>query len=76
MDQLNLNEFVHRISKLEPIEFLGLAKLFGAPLIKDNDEPADFEDILSFIINRYCELSRKKRKEILKMLKQANNRRG
>lgn len=70
------DKFLENLSQMrDPIEFLGLAKLLGAPLVKDElDEdgkpiPIEFEEIVAAMYLKYSKLSRKKRREILKIMK-------
>ena len=70
----NLEKFMLEISKLEPIEFLGLTKIFNIDLFSDEEEknPREFEIILSEILDKYISLSRKQRRTIMKLVKSAN----
>ena len=70
----NLEKFMLEISKLEPIEFLGLTKIFNIDLFDDKEEknPREFEIILSEILDKYISLSRKQRRTIMKLIKSAN----
>ena len=68
----NFQEFITEVSKLEAIEFLGLTKIFKVPLIKENNEPRPFEELLSDVLDGYLKIGRKQRREILKVLKLSN----
>lgn len=57
------------IGQLEPIEFIGLAKLFGADLMRD-DKPLPFDQVLEQVLDKFIELRPKRQKEILKLLSQ------
>ena len=63
-------EFLSLLQELEAIEFIGLSKLLGVKLL-DEKEPRDFYILLHDCLERFEQLSRKKRKEILKILKEA-----
>lgn len=63
-------EFLSLLQELEAIEFIGLSKLLGVKLL-DEKEPRDFYVLLHDCLERFEQLSRKKRKEILKILKEA-----
>lgn len=63
-----INSLISLISKLDHIEFIGLAKILSVQLLKENKEPKSFEDILSEILDNFAKLSSKGRKEILQLL--------
>lgn len=68
-------KFMVEVSKLEIIEFLGLAKLLGVkfpPIKKEEDSGKEFEAILNEISEKFAKLSYKKKKAILKILVSAN----
>ena len=71
---IDVEKFILEISKLEPIEFLGLVKVFNIELYEDDQQkkPRKFEFILSEILDKYITLSRKQRRTIMKMIKSAN----
>lgn len=70
----DLEKFMLEISKLEPMEFLGLAKIFNIDLFEDDKDkkPRNFETVLSEILDKYISLSRKQRRTIMKLIKSAN----
>lgn len=69
-----MEKFLIQLSKLEPVEFIGVAHLCGARLLQeDNKTPRDFADILRDILNKYQTLNRKKRRELEKALAQTNS---
>lgn len=69
-----MEKFLIQLSKLEPVEFIGVAHLCGAHLLQeDNKTPRDFADILRDILNKYETLNRKKRRELEKILAQSNS---
>lgn len=63
--------FIEEVSKLSEIEFIGLARLLCVPILNE-DKERPFEDILSDILDTFLLLNKKKRKEFLKMVQQAN----
>lgn len=67
-------EFLLLLQQLEAIEFIGISKLLGVRLL-DDKEPRDFYILLHDCLEHFEELSRKKRKEILKILKEAKKER-
>lgn len=69
-----MEKFLIQLSKLEPVEFIGVAHLCGARLLQeDNKTPRDFADILRDILNKYQTLNRKKRRELEEVLAQTNS---
>ena len=69
-----MEKFLIQLSKLEPVEFIGVAHLCGARLLQeDNKTPRDFADILRDVLNKYQTLNRKKRRELEKALAQTNS---
>lgn len=69
-----MEKFLIQLSKLEPVEFIGVAHLCGARLLQeDNKTPRDFADILRDVLNKYQTLNRKKRRELGKVLAQTNS---
>ena len=69
-----MEKFLIQLSKLEPVEFIGVAHLCGARLLQeDNKTPRDFADILRDVLNKYQILNRKKRRELEKVLAQTNS---
>mgnify|MGYP000919816192 FL=1 len=69
-----MEKFLIQLSKLEPVEFIGVAHLCGARLLQeDNKTPRDFADILRDVLNKYQTLNRKKRRELEKALTQSNS---
>lgn len=70
-----MEKFLLEISKLEPIEFIGVAHLCGAHLLQeDNKTPRDFADILKDILDKYETLNRKKRRELEQLIAVANSK--
>ena len=69
-----MEKFLMQLSKLEPVEFIGVAHLCGARLLQeDNKTPRDFADILRDVLNKYQTLNQKKRRELEKVLAQTNS---
>ena len=66
-----LQKFVFELTKLEPIEFLGVAHVFSVELFEDEERktPVDFEVVVSEIIDGYVMLSRRKRRNLMRMLR-------
>ena len=64
------NELIELITKLEPVEFIGLARVLCIDIINEEDKTTrDFYDILNDIIDKFNTLARKQRREILSVLR-------
>lgn len=65
-----LSTFLERISKLEAIEFIGLAKILCVELMEEDKETQrPFEDVLSDMMINYTKAARKSRRQIDKVLR-------
>lgn len=62
-----IENFLHLVLRLDPIEFAGLATFFGF------NADQDFEELLQLIVTRFLGLKRKKKKEVMDMLKEIAN---
>lgn len=72
----DLNTFANLIIKLEAAEFMGLAKMLCVHVFKEDaidikgkPAPRKGEDIIADCLTAFAGLNRKKRREILKILK-------
>ena len=64
------NELIELITKLEPVEFIGLARVLCVDIIDKEDKTTrDFYDVLNDIVNKFNTLARKQRREILSVLR-------
>lgn len=64
------NELIELITKLEPVEFIGLARVLCVDIINEEDKTTrDFYDILNDIVNKFNTVARKQRREILSVLR-------
>lgn len=61
--------FLELVTQLEPIEFVGLSKILCVSLVNEKNDPREFEDILSDMIDKFISTGRKQRKDIIKVLK-------
>ena len=70
--------FTAEMFKMQVVDFIGLAKILGVEIAdREQDKLRPMEDIVAGILNGFTELSNTKKKEILKLCKQANkNKRG
>ena len=64
-------EFMDYCARLETMEFVGLAKILKVELAseEDNEVPRPFEEILQDMLKAYANSNRKRRRELLKILK-------
>lgn len=73
ISQKKVLKLINKISKLEPIEFMGLAKLLkvsmGDPL--KESEIRDFYELLNELLEKYYEADKKTQKQIDKILNAA-----
>ena len=68
------DEFINLIKYLEPVEFIGLARILCVDIIHKEDKTArDFYDVLNDMVNKFNTLACKQRREILSVLKKARN---
>lgn len=63
---------VMEISKLQAEEFIGVCKILDVDLIDDNDVPRSFIDIWAEVIVKIEKLNRTRRKNLLRLLRAAN----
>ena len=64
------NELIELITKLEPVEFIGLARVLCVDIINKEDKTArDFYEVLNDIVDKFNTLARKQRREILSVLR-------
>ena len=77
-----MQEFVSCITKLEPTEFIGLCKILCVHVFDNNkkDEngkpiPREGEDIVVDCIDKFSQLNRAKRREIMAILRPIGKKR-
>lgn len=69
--------FLRGLTKLEPVEFCGLARIMGIKMdevVDDKRTMQPLEKIMEELMDKFLETTRRRQKEILKLLKDA--RRG
>jgi hypothetical protein len=72
-----ITNFLLLVSKLSEIEFLGLVRFFKVEMVKKEKDkegksiPKDFYEILADTTEQFCLSSKKKRRDTIKVLKQA-----
>ena len=65
----DLTEFLSWVGQLEPIEFTGILKIMSVQILQDEKKPRPYEDLLSDLIDRFVEMEKKRRKELIKLVK-------
>lgn len=63
-------EFLSLISKLDPVQFLGLCRIMCVQVAVEK-EPRQFDNIFNDVITKFPTLGRKQRRDIIKVLKAA-----
>ena len=64
------NKLIELITELEPVEFIGLARVLCVDIINEEDKTTrDFYEVLNDIIDKFNTLARKQRREILSILR-------
>ena len=78
-------QLIEQISKMEPVEFLGLARLLGVQVLEENKEatgdkdkfkPRSFADVLEDVMAKFEKQNRGRKREIIKLVKKSNAARG
>lgn len=57
------------ISRLEPLEFVGILHLMGVSLTDENQKPRPFNEVIVDMTDLFETLTTRKQKEILKLVK-------
>ena len=66
-----LNRTVNRLNKLEPQEFLGICKILGVEIYKENEEPKTGEELVLEVFAKLENLGKVQRRNLEKLLKAA-----
>lgn len=73
---MTLNEkFIQKVIKLDPISFIGIAKILKVQLINKTEEdliPRDFTEVFDDVMKNFDAAPRKRKREILKLVEDAN----
>lgn len=73
MGRYDTDKIVKEILKLQTEEFLGVCKILGVSLVeKGEDKERDFENIWADVVDKLGGLNRIKRKNLMKLLRAAN----
>ena len=75
MGKFDTDKIVKEISILQVEEFLGICKILGVPLV-EGDESRSFEDMWADVVDKIGGLNRVKRKNLMKLLRAANEDRS
>jgi hypothetical protein len=72
----DIDRFITLIANLEPVEFMGLARVLKVKLFKDEEtrEPRVFEDVFEEVLEKFTKCDRTRKREILKLIKAAAKR--
>lgn len=72
---MNLNEkFGEELLRIKrPEIFLGVARILKVQLLNDANEPRDFSELFVDVIDFYAASPRKRKRELLKILREANS---
>lgn len=65
-----LIRFIEKITKLEPIYFIGVARIMNITIAETNGEVRALEEIMSDVIDKFISYNRIQRKNLYKIIKQ------
>ena len=76
------SSLMEHITKMEPLEFAGLARLLGVAIIEDNPDkeaeqkviPRSFTDVFADVMAKFDKLGRARQREIIKLVKNLVNK--
>ena len=71
--EIGIERFQRQLLELEPVEFLGVATILGVKVVSENEEktPLSFEEVFVNLLESYRRLSRRKRKNLHRLLEAA-----
>lgn len=74
MEQLRTKEFIRELARItEPECFIGVARILKVELMEENGkDPRPFGDLFEDVIKAYEVAPRKRRRELLQILREAN----
>lgn len=73
MKETLTQKFIKEIAKIKPPEvFLGIARVLKVRLMEDKETPYEFTKIFSDTVEAFDKADRARKKELLKILVQAN----
>ena len=66
-------KFIEELGRIkDPVTFLGVARILKVKLLGEDSNPREFADILSDTINEFDVQGRARRRELYKILREAN----
>lgn len=65
-----LIRFIEKITKLEPIYFIGVARIMNITIAETNGEIRALEEIMSDVIDKFISYNQTQRKNLYKIIKQ------
>lgn len=82
----NTEKLMRLIADMRPVEFMGLARLLGAPVMeevnpdatdpKERYKPKSFTDVFEDVLRRFDKLNRSRKREILRLVEKSNKTKG
>lgn len=82
----NTEKLMRLIVDMRPVEFMGLARLLGAPVMeevnpdatdpKERYKPKSFTDVFEDVLRRFDKLNRSRKREILRLVEKSNKTKG
>lgn len=68
-----IDKFITLIVKLQPVEFMGLARVLKVHLYANEEtrEPREFEEVFAEVLERFDKSNRTRRREIIQLVKTA-----
>lgn len=71
---MNLTQkFMYELSRTDVVNFRGVAQILRVKIADENDEVRSFPDVFADVMAAYDTAGRKRKKELLKILRDANN---
>lgn len=66
-----IDKFITLLVNLQPVEFMGLARVLKVRLYTDEEtrEPREFEDVFAEVLERFNKCNRTRRREIIRLIK-------
>lgn len=65
----DFEQFVRALPRLDPVEFYGLAKILSAKTVDEEGNALPLDAILEPMMDRFLSLNKRRRREILGVLK-------
>ena len=68
-----IDKFITLLVNLQPVEFMGLARVLKVRLYTNEEErePREFEDVFAEVLERFSKCNRTRRREIIRLIKAA-----